>query len=147
MLEDLGLVPALRWHVDRLSQTTGVKIQFEAPANGALGRWPSEIETACFRLAQEALTNVVRHARCRSVRVQLSRARSRLILRLTDDGIGFDVERERNRVLQGLSMGLSSMEERARLVGGDFSITSFPGKGTIVRATFPLACQSKHWFP
>ncbi|MGO8696593.1 MAG: PAS domain S-box protein [Limisphaerales bacterium] len=138
LLEDLGLVPALRWHLDRLFKATGVQVQLRATASVAKARWPTEIETACFWVAQEALTNVLRHARAGNVKVHLFRTRSRLILRLTDDGIGFEVPTAAKQAIQNPKLGLLSMEERTKLVRGEFTITSAPGKGTSVCASFPL---------
>ena len=90
LLDDLGLVSALRWYLDR--QVRGFVIpHFKTPRREK--RFPSEIETTCFRVAQEALTNVVRHARARHVWIELRQNAKELRLGIRDDGVGFDVPR------------------------------------------------------
>src|ERR1700736_3295415 len=132
LLDDLGLVPALRWYLDQQAQRAGLRIEFFA--DPALERMSSEIETACFRVAQEALTNAVRHARARTVSVELHRTPEALHLVVRDDGIGFDVVRAQ----QDASLGLLGMRERVALVGGELDCKSAPGRGTEVHAFFPV---------
>ena len=96
------------------------------------------IETACFRIAQEALANVVRHARARSVTVQLWREGPSLHLKVRDDGVGFGLAGARATRNHVACLGLVGMEERALLVGGRIEIQSAPGRGTEVHAWFPL---------
>jgi signal transduction histidine kinase len=100
------------------------------------------IETECFRIAQEALTNVVRHAQARAVTVSLSTNNGHLHLRVRDDGVGFDVATVREKSVRGASLGLLSMEERAALAGGGLEFTSNPMQGTEVHAWFPLKWQT-----
>jgi len=102
-------------------------------------RPPIAVETTCFRIAQEALTNVVRHAQAQAVVVELSEAGGMLQLLVRDDGQGFAVAAARGRATQGASQGLLSMQERAALAGGTLEIDSTPGRGTTVRARLPLA--------
>ncbi len=137
LLDDLGLVPALRWHLDRLAQSSGLSVHFAA--GDSVGRYPAEVETSCFRIAQEALANVSRHAQATHVSVNLARDAAGLSLRITDDGTGFDVAAARQQATRGRSMGLLSMEERMKLVGGELLIDSRPAKGTTICARFPLA--------
>jgi signal transduction histidine kinase len=137
VLDDLGLASALRWHVDRLAQRTGLETRFIA--DSLSGRLDSDIETACFRVAQEALTNVVRHARARHIAINLIQANNALELIIRDDGIGFDADLARDRARQGASLGLLGMQERVALLGGQFTIAAAPGSGTDVKARFPLA--------
>jgi signal transduction histidine kinase len=98
------------------------------------------IETECFRVAQEALTNVVKHAKARTVTVELSKNDhdGQLHLSVRDDGVGFDVATLREQAVRGASLGLLSMEERASLAGGGLEYDSTPGQGTEVHAWFPL---------
>jgi PAS domain S-box-containing protein len=137
LLDDLGLSAALRWYVDRYAQRTGIRAEV---TNGfeEQGRLPRELETACFRIAQEALTNVVRHARAKSVSVQLEHVRDKLVLTISDDGIGFDIEGLFNNASTVAALGLRGMEERALAVGGKLELESFVPDGTQVRATFPF---------
>jgi signal transduction histidine kinase len=100
------------------------------------------IETECFRVAQEALTNVVRHAKAKAISIRLTRDNGHLHLTVRDDGVGFDVSDQRNQAVSGASLGLLSMEERASLAGGGLELTSAPGQGTEVHAWFPIRWQS-----
>ncbi len=136
MLDDLGLEPALRWYTHRQAALTGMKAEFRAAE--AEERLDPVIETECFRVAQEALTNVVRHARAHAVKVELSRQDGHLHLSVRDDGVGFDVNGLRGEAVRGASLGLLSMEERASLAGGGVELNSAPGCGTEVHAWFPL---------
>jgi PAS domain S-box-containing protein len=134
MLDVLGLESALRWFVDRQVRTTGIAIDLVS----SLGeRVSQELETACFRIVQESLTNVVRHAHAQHVRIELTRAGDELLLSLQDDGAGFDATAARQRATTGGSLGLLGMEERTRLLGGSFEIDSAIGRGTTVRVRLP----------
>ena len=137
LLDDLGLVPALRWYLDQQAQRAGLRIEFFA--DPALERMSPEIETACFRVAQEALTNVVRHARAQTVSVELHRTPEALHLVVRDDGIGFDVMTAEQ---QGVSLGLLGMRERVTLLGGEMDCKSAPGRGTEIHAFFPVRTRS-----
>lgn len=139
MLDDLGLEPALRWYTHRQAELAGLKAEFHPVP--LTKRPPPVIETECFRVAQEALTNVVRHAKAQSVVVTLTQADGCLRLSVRDDGCGFNVAQVRDRAVNGASLGVLSMEERATLTGGGFEIISAPGQGTEVRAWFPLEYQ------
>jgi signal transduction histidine kinase len=136
MLDDLGLEPALRSYTHRQAELIGMKAEFRGVQLES--RLDSVIETECFRVAQEALTNVVRHAQAKAVTVQLTRSNGHLHLSVKDDGIGFDVTNLREEAVRGASLGLLSMEERASLAGGGIHFKSRPGNGTEVQAWFPL---------
>ncbi len=135
LLDDLGLVAALRWFVDHQAQRSGFEAHLEAEP--ARIRVSPEVEIGCYRIVQEAVTNIVRHARARNVRVELALGEGELRLRIHDDGVGFDVGAARVRASHGASMGLLTMWERARLLGGELEMISTPGQGTEVRASFP----------
>jgi len=132
LLDDLGLVPALRWCLDQQAQRADLRVEFFA--DPALERVDAAIETACFRVAQEALTNVVRHARAQTVSVELHRTPEALHLVVRDDGIGFDVMTAE----QGASLGLLGMRERVALLAGEMDCKSAPGRGTEIHAFFPV---------
>jgi signal transduction histidine kinase/FixJ family two-component response regulator len=137
VLDDLGLAAALRWYIDRLSQRTGIAGRLAAqPANLRLA---PETETTCFRVAQEALTNVVRHARAQHVQVSLVQEDDALKLVVRDDGVGFDVAEARSRAVGGGSLGLLGMQERLELIGGRVVIEAGPDRGTEVQAWLPLS--------
>ncbi len=141
ILDDLGLEPALRWYTERQATLVGLQAAFHMDV--LKQRLDSVIETECFRVAQEALTNVVRHARATAVTVELRQVDALLHLRVTDDGIGFDVARVRDKAIRGASLGLLSMAERATLAGGGLEFTSTAKTGTEVHAWFPLRWQTK----
>ena len=135
-LDDLGLVPALRAHLDSTCRHAGIKatlVADECPAH-----LPEEIGIACFRIAQEALNNVVRHAGATAVALELRLADGALRLSLRDDGHGFDVPAALTSATRGQSLGLLSMQERAELVGGQLTVSS-GAAGSEVRASLPLA--------
>ena len=135
-LDDLGLAAALRWYADRQARRAGfsVRVRTQLPAE----RLASDLETACFRVAQEAITNVARHAGAKRVEVDARAEDGTLDLTVRDDGSGFDVAALRGGTTAEGSIGLDGMEERVRLLGGDFRIDSQPGTGTTVWARFPL---------
>jgi len=136
ILDDLGLEPALRWLTGRPAALVGLQTRFQAdPLDQRLN---PVIVTECFRVAQEALTNVVRHAQAKTVSVELRKEAGQLHLRVQDDGIGFDVGAVREQAVRGASLGLLSMEERAALAGGGLEFKSAPQQGTEVHAWFPL---------
>jgi signal transduction histidine kinase len=141
MLDDLGLEAALRWYTNRQAALAG--LQAEIVADPLEQRLDPLVETACFRIGQEALTNVVRHAQAHSVRVELRQQEDLLHLYVRDDGIGFDVASVRRQAILGNSLGLLSMEERATLSDGGLEHKSAPGKGTEVHAWFPLRWRTQ----
>ena len=110
----------------------------EVRSSAADARFDPAVETACFRVAQEAITNVVRHAGARQVTIELQALEDILHLRLIDDGTGFDVPAARRRASKGASLGLLGMEERVLLAGGGIEWRSAPGQGAEVHAWFPL---------
>ena len=140
MLDDLGLEPALRWYADRQVRRTGLAIHLDTALADC--RLPAEVETACFRVAQEALTNVARHARARRVWIELQQRGAAVELAVRDDGAGFDPKAVRKRAAEGAGFGLLGMQERVELLGGEFTIESFPGRGTSIRDRFVVPAPS-----
>ena len=138
-LDDLGLVAALRSHLDRQASVGGLTPHFDA--SEAPRPVAPDIETACFRVAQEAITNVLRHAHAAHLWVRLFTEEGRLALSVRDDGAGFDLEAARRRAAIGGSLGVVGMEERVALVGGAFELRTAPGQGTVLLATFPLSSK------
>jgi PAS domain S-box-containing protein len=131
MLDDLGLLPALLWLFERYTAQTKVRVDFEH--RGLERRFPPEVETAAYRIVQEALTNVARHARVEGGSVRLWLDQDLLHVQVEDRGAGFDPVSAR-----GISTGLSGMQERAVLLGGAFRVESVPGDGTRVTAELPV---------
>lgn len=140
LLDDLGLVPALRWYVNRQAERAGFTAVFTADSLEA--HLSPDLEIACFRVAQEALTNAVRHARAKHVLVELRQHDTELELTIRDDGVGFDVQSALGRAMHGASLGLLGMDERVSLVGGQMEVESVPMRGTEIRAHFPLVLPS-----
>src|SRR5581483_1011425 len=136
-LDELGLVATLRWHLDRQVKAANLVPRFSADPLPA--RLRPDVEIACFRVTQEALTNVIRHAGAKEVSIELRQRGGELHLIIGDDGRGFDVEAARDRAVQGASLGLIGMTERVELAGGRLEWHSASGAGTQVHAVFPLA--------
>ncbi len=134
MLDDLGLLPALLWHMDRFTDQTQVHVDFQ---HSGLDRRmnPRSVETAAFRIVQEALTNVARHAGVKEATVRVHLDRTTVRIQIEDRGVGFDVKKARTA---GSSSGLSGMRERAVLLDGWLWIDSQPGRGTCVTAELPF---------
>jgi PAS domain S-box-containing protein len=141
VLDDFGLVPALKWLINR-SQRAGLIIDLDA--DPFEGRPPVEIETACFRVVQEALTNTIRHAQAHRVTIEVRQAEQELRLKVQDDGKGFDARDSLERATGGASLGLLGMQERASLAGGQLEIESAPGHGTVICARFPFAPRTPY---
>jgi signal transduction histidine kinase len=133
MLDDLGLLPALLWLFERYTGQTGVRVSFEH--EGLEQRVSEEVETAAYRIVQEALTNVARHAGVSEVTVQAWAGDSVLALEIVDHGKGFDCN---GASAEPVTSGLAGMRERAMLLGGRVAVESAPGTGTRLRAEFPL---------
>ena len=126
-----------RWYVDRQARWAGITSRFVSDLAEVIV--PPEIEVVAFRIAQEALTNALHHAQASEVCVCLEKRDGELLLRVQDDGSGFDAETLLKDSDVGESLGLLGMEERAQLAGGRLEIESAPGQGTMIVARFPLA--------
>lgn len=130
-LEELGLVPTLRKYIDRFVEETGVHLDFEVL--GEAEKLPSSYEVTIFRLIQEGLNNIKKHARASSGRVVLEFDSQNIKILIADDGQGFDSDKR-----QEDSYGLASMKERCSLLQGDFQIKSNPGQGTRIDIRLPV---------
>jgi PAS domain S-box-containing protein len=135
MLDDFGLISALRWYVDRQARRTGLQARLSGEPPHL--RLSPERETALFRIAQEAVTNIIRHAQATRIDVTLRQVGGRVELAIRDDGAGFDVRAVGERIAQGQSGGLLGMQERIELAGGVLSVESAPDVGTTIHVTFP----------
>lgn len=134
VLDNLGLGSALRWYVDRYARRSGIVADLQTDLDGR--RLRVDLETACFRITQEALTNIARHAEATHVLVCLKCTNGNLDLKIIDNGVGFDVG---DLIKDSHSaLGLRGMEERAVAARGHLKIDSAPARGTEVRASFPL---------
>ena len=135
-LDDLGLNAALRSQLDRITKPRGITARFRTRDFGR--RLDPDLETVCYRIFQEALTNILRHAAASAVDVELALEADALRLVVRDDGSGFDVQGARERAVRGGSLGIVGMEERVLHAGGRLDIRSERGKGTEVHAVFPV---------
>jgi len=130
-LEDLGLAQAIRSECERLEEQGGLEFDFDH--DNLTGAIPPESSLTLFRIAQEALRNIQKHARARRVNIELTDVDGFLHLSVRDHGVGFRPEEAK----ASAGIGLVTMEERARLSGGRFSVRSSPGKGTTIEVSIP----------
>jgi signal transduction histidine kinase len=136
-LDQLGLVSALYMHCDEFSRRTKIHVDFHAAGISAI-TLDAEMEINLYRLIQEGLANVEQHARATQCYVRLVVSYPYLILRLIDNGVGFDVQERLDEVAMQKRMGLRSMQDRATLLGGELTIAAFPGKGTKIALEIPI---------
>jgi len=137
ILDELGLVPTLRWYIEEYSKRTQIAVHLQTA--GAQKRFSAKIETLFYRIIQEALTNVAKHAQAESVIVSLEKKDVHVHLYITDDGKGFEVKRYFSSppmIRKGL--GILGMKERVELAGGTFFIDSDPGQGTRISIKVPI---------
>jgi signal transduction histidine kinase len=149
ILDDLGLVSALDWRVDEFNKETSTRGDLQVV--GLEGRLPRELELALYRVGQEALSNVRRHARAAHVQVRLARGEGEVSLVVHDDGCGFNPHHPelnaagapvRNNGTPDRGIGLLGMRERVAALGGELTIESAPGQGTTIRARLPVAAPT-----
>jgi signal transduction histidine kinase len=136
-LDELGLTEALRIECERVTSPESVTVSLQAPEKRP--RVSQEIALCLFRVAQEGLRNVVRHAHARAVALRLEATDGAAHLTIRDDGVGFDPAQGRARP----GLGLESMRERVALVGGRIEIRSAPGRGTTIEVWAPLETRSQ----
>jgi signal transduction histidine kinase len=137
VLDDVGLVPALERHCRTFAARLGVAAHVaEMGVNGQ--RLPAEVELTLYRVAQEALTNAVRHGQATRIHVLLQRSPGSVLATIQDNGSGFDATDWQKRCLEGNHLGLLGIEERVTLLRGEFCVESAPGKGTTVYAEIPI---------
>ncbi len=137
ILDDLGLIPALLWYFKRYTTQTSIRVRFKH--QGIKHRLPHDLETAVFRIVQEALTNAARYAGVKTISVRILLADETLSLEIVDKGQGFDSEKV---LTSNQSAGLSGMIERAALLDGQLQIKSAPGKGCQIQASVPLKTEA-----
>jgi signal transduction histidine kinase len=138
VLDDLGLVPAVQRAVRTYQERHELVVDFEAVGLEGV-RLPPAVETALYRIAQEALTNVIQHACANKVSLLLAARAGTVTLIVEDDGCGFDTDRLMHGPLDEHWLGLSGMRERAPLLGGRLTIESTPGSGTTVFVEIPVS--------
>jgi signal transduction histidine kinase len=135
VLDDLGLVPALKWMAEQSASRCGFEVFFHFDRTQV--RLAPDIEIACFRIVQEAMTNISRHAQAQHVDISLHREGADLLLCVKDDGLGFDLPAMQDRASAGGSLGILGMQERAMLLGGVLTVVSALGEGCTVQLRAP----------
>jgi len=144
-LDQLGLVPTLSSYCDDFSGANHISVDFYSGGVQHL-RFDFDTEINLYRLVQEALSNIRKHADARHVTVRLTASHPTLVLRIEDNGKGFDVALRKTEALKEKRMGLKSMEERARILSGTFSLRSAPGHGTRILVEIPHECPNQASF-
>jgi len=146
MLDDLGLFPTLKWLINKLNKRQASTINLTI--QNINERLPSEYETALYRVIQECLNNIAKHAQARNISIKLNKTKShRLKLKIKDDGRGFDVWELEDRNPTDRGIGIIGMQERINLLKGEIRIESNPGEGTIVTVDLPLRKKAAYLIP
>jgi signal transduction histidine kinase len=136
LLDELGLVTALRGFLEGQAQQSGLAIQFDA--DGVDQKLASELQVGAYRIVQECLTNIARHAAATKVDVRIAAEGEHLLVDVRDDGRGFDVTATLEAAAGGRHLGLLGMQERITVLGGQVEFDSTTGKGTRISARLPL---------
>lgn len=137
VLDDLGLVPAVEWLSDRMRKSLSIKT--ECQITGKIKRLPPDMELALFRIVQEALNNIVKHARASRVVIDINFRSDKLAISLHDNGKGFDPPLTIPEASKKGQLGIMGMKERSQLFGGKLEIYSVPGQGCTVSVEMPLS--------
>ncbi len=132
LLEEVGLGSAVPWYVDGFAERSGIKVDLKMPAE--LGRWPQPVELVVFRVLQEGLTNIHRHAEGTTAKIWLRVEEQRVVLTIEDDGVGFEAINGHPRKA---GVGIASMRERVRELGGELRVST-GATGTVIEAALPL---------
>lgn len=143
-LDDAGLAGALESYVEQWERRYEIRAEVKCTGISGPTELPDEVSSALYRIAQEALTNVARHADASMVSVVLDRPNGTVNLIIEDDGIGFDVDATHRRVRNERRLGIAGMRERAALIGGTLEIETSPGTGTSIYVRVPIAHAGSH---
>lgn len=135
LLDDLGLGPAIAWYAETTLAPRGIEVRLALPSGSRL---LSPLETSLFRLAQEAINNIAKHAQAKRVEIRMDVSAERIRLTVQDDGVGFSVAETLSSAPRHGSVGLAGMQERVALLGGRLNITSNPGAGSLVSIEVPV---------
>jgi signal transduction histidine kinase len=137
ILDDLGLVAALEWYAEERLEAAGVKVRIETLSQER--KLPPEVESTLFRVIQEAISNIARHAQAQNVSISLDFRDHRVTARVEDEGLGFEVAEVFGSQNPQRSLGLIGMRERVGLLGGELRVQSQPGAGTEIEVDIPLS--------
>jgi len=144
MLDDLGLAAAIRWYARAKLEEGGIQVRFER--FDEMIRLAPEVETALFRIAQEAISNILHHADAKLVALRLGCENGYACLEVEDNGCGFDVAAVTGQALRRRRFGLLGIQERADWVGGEVALDSEPGQGTCLRIRVPMPAMEQLLF-
>ena len=138
LLDELGLIPALRWYVEGFVGRSGISVELDLHETAS--SVPRDVNTALFRILQEALTNILKHSGAQDASISLTEQEGSIVLEVRDSGRGFDAEllEDRNRGIHGLGVGITGMRERVAQLAGGLTIQN-GAPGAVVRASFPLS--------
>ena len=139
VLDDLGLIPAIRWYARSVLEANGVQVTMSFPEEPV--NLPTHVSTTLFRIAQEGINNIMRHAGASTTEICLTLAQSSVLLQIRDDGQGFDIQQADGLAGKLQHLGLLGMRERAELVGGKFLMESTSGQGTQLQVYVPLPAE------
>jgi two-component system sensor histidine kinase UhpB len=137
ILDDLGLVPAMRWYARSQLDEAGLQVDVQSP--DPMPDLPAEISISLFRITQEAINNVLRHADASKVEIEISLQAGSITLQVRDDGKGFDPQHASQSALPDQRLGLLGVRERAELLDGQLDLLSSPGQGTCLTVRLPLS--------
>jgi signal transduction histidine kinase len=140
ILDDYGLESALARHIEEVTKTARLEIDYQFISPDGLGRMPIGVELSLFRIAQEATTNIIKHAKASHASFVVLRQLHEVTMLIEDDGQGFDSEAAGKK--SNSCLGLMGMQERVNLLGGSFVIESAPREGTTIRVRIPLGEES-----
>lgn len=135
ILDDLGLIPAIRWYARTNLEKAGIMVEIDA--NGDLESLAPQLNASLFRIAQEAINNILRHSEAKNVEINFAQVEGRIVVEVADDGQGFDPSSVKEKALQLHHIGLLGMQERAELIGGSTEVISEPGSGTKIVISVP----------
>jgi len=139
VLDDLGLVPAIRWYARTNLEEAGIRTEVSSDQTSI--PLDPDVNITLFRIAQEAINNIVRHSSAKNARIHLALQDEQILLEISDDGSGFDVNLASTQAISKQQWGLLGITERAELVGGVVKIDSQPGKGTRLQVKIPVAAK------
>ena len=137
LLDDIGICEAIESYVSQFVSRTAIPVELSVKCSSS--DIPAEATTAIYRIVQEALNNIAKHANASKVSITLGIEEEQIQLRILDDGVGFDLSQKRTEH----TLGLVGMRERARLLGGNFTLQASPGAGTFIGVTLPVASGSQ----
>ena len=140
LLDEVGFLSAITGYLEAQAERTGLDIRVNGPS--ILEKLPPEVEITAFRVVQEAVSNVIRHAKAHTVSVTIDLDAQTLVLSIEDDVVGFDVDAVMTTAEQGSALGLIGMQERVQILGGDFRISSGAGEGTRVGIRIPVEVEA-----